>query len=259
VPARASRRAILRTVVLGLAGVAVAGEVGGCTAASPTGGGSSPAAGRPTAATASATPPADDVLAVGPAGGAPVLLLHSWWGRKPAVLEWADSLAAAGRRVLIPDLFGGRTADTVPEAEALLASVGQQAGRAVAERCADALAAQGRPWAAVGFSLGALYACQLAGRGAAGPDELHLFYGGGDPQGDVSRTRRARLHVVADDAYFTADEIAATENALRAAGVDVRTSRYAGSRHWFAERDTPGFDPAAFALARSRVLDGLGG
>lgn len=200
----------------------------------------------------------DDVIEVGPSDGAPVLLLHSWWGIKPAVHEWADSLGGAGRQVLIPDLFGGQTADTEEAAKALLGAGDRDAKLALVERCADELTAQGRPWAAVGFSMGAMYACHLASRGAAGPDEICLFYSGGDPEGDVSRTRRAQLHYVRDDEYFTDEEIAETETALRAAGIDLQTFEYPGSKHWFAERGSPGFDEAAFELARSRVLAILG-
>lgn len=197
------------------------------------------------------------VIRVGPSDGAPVLLLHSWWGVRPAVREWADSLARAGRRVLIPDLFGGQTADAEPDAMALLG--GDPAARLLlVEGCADELAALGRPWAAVGFSMGAMYACHLASRGAAGPDEIVLFYGGASPGGEVTRTRRAQLHWVRDDEYFTDEEFADTESGLRAAGVDLQTFEYPGGKHWFAERDTPGFDDAAFELARSRVVEGLG-
>lgn len=201
---------------------------------------------------------ADDVITVGPSDGAPVLLLHSWWGIKPAVHEWADTLAGAGRRVLIPDVFGGQTADTEEAAKALLGAGDQGAQLALVERCADELTAQGRPWAAVGFSMGAMYACHLASRGAAGPDEIFLFYGGADPEGDVSRTRRAQLHYVRDDEYFTDEEIAEAERAFRAAGIDLQTFEYPGGKHWFAERGTPGFDQVTFELARSRVLERLG-
>ena len=158
--------------------------------------------------------------------------------------------------MVIPDTLGGRTVDTEEAAEALLEEIDRDARRTLVERCADELAAQGRPWAAVGFSMGAMYACHVAGRGAAGPEEIYLFYSGGDPEGDV-RTKRAQLHYVPDDDFFTADEVKETETALRTAGVDLETFEYPGSRHWFAERGTPGFDEAAFELARTRVLDGL--
>ena len=33
--------------------------------------------------------------------------------------------------------------------------------------------------------------------------------------------------------------------------------RYEGAGHWFAEEGSPGYEPAAAALARDRVLDRL--
>jgi len=200
---------------------------------------------------------ADGVIRMGPADGPPVLLLHSWWGLTVAVDEWATSLAEAGHRVLVPDFFGGQTADTEEDAQWLLATVDRDERRALAERCADELAGLDRRWAAVGFSLGAMYACHLASRGTAGPDELFLFYGGGDPAGDVSRTRRAQLHFVRDDDFFSDEEITAAEEALGAAGIDLQTFEYPGSKHWFAEPGSPGFDEGAFVLAKSRVLEQL--
>jgi dienelactone hydrolase len=65
------------------------------------------------------------------------------------------------------------------------------------------------------------------------------------------------LHVVPDDEYFTGEELAAVEDGFRAAGAALTTYRYDGSRHWFAERGSPGFDKAAFELARSRVIEQL--
>lgn len=110
------------------------------------------------------------------------------------------SARLTGRRVVVPDLYGGATAATVADAEALAeATLEDPAALALVERCADGLAAEGAPWAAVGFSMGAFLACHLAARGAAAPDELVLFYGGQPPQGTDVRTRRADLHVVPDD------------------------------------------------------------
>lgn len=195
------------------------------------------------------------VTTAGPADGPAVLLLHSWWGRTPAIQEWAEWLVSAGRRVVLPDLFGGKTTGSPQEAGALAqAVIGDEDTYRLLERCADGLAADGRPWTAIGFSLGGFLACHLAGRGEAGPDELILFYGGQPPAGRISRTRRAVLHVVPDDEYFTSEEIAGTESAFRLAGAQVETYRYDGSGHWFAERGSPGFDETAFGLARSRVL-----
>jgi carboxymethylenebutenolidase len=159
---------------------------------------------------------------------------------------------------MLPDLYGGRTADTVETAETLQRQMDQEAAVRLLEECADQLAQEGRRWAAMGFSMGAFLACHLAGRGPAGPQELVLFYGGQPPTGNDVRTSLVSLHVVADDEYFTEEELNATERGFRDHGAIVQTYRYTACGHWFAERDSPGFDQAAADVARDRVVGLLG-
>lgn len=201
---------------------------------------------------------AHDVTTLGDAGSPAVLLLHPWWGVTPAVRWWADQLVSAGRRVVVPDLYGGVTVATEDEAEALAqATLNDPAATAFVRRCADALAADGAPWAAMGFSMGAFLACALADRGAGGPDELVLFYGGQPPPAGDVRTRRVDLHVAPGDPWFDDDELAAVETGFRSAGADVTVHRYEGAGHWFAEEGSPGYQATAAAQARDRVLDRL--
>lgn len=198
------------------------------------------------------------VVTLGVAGSPGVLLLHPWWGVTPAVHWWADQLVSAGRRVVVPDLYGGVTVTTEEEAEELAqATLNDPVATAFVQRCADDLAADGVPWAAMGFSMGAHLACSLAGRGAAGPDELVLLYGGqAPPAGDV-RTRHVDLHVAPADPWFEDDELAAVEEGFRTAGSEVTVHRYESAGHWFAEKGSPGYEPTAAALARDRILDRL--
>ncbi len=204
-------------------------------------------------------PTSDRGTTSGPAGAPGVLLLHPWWGVTPAVRWWVDQLAAAGRRVLLPDLFDGATPASEEEAEALAdAALADPATTELVAACADTLAADGTPWAAMGFSLGAFLACPLAARGATAPDELVLFYGGRPPAGPDVRTRRVELHVAPDDPWFTADELEGVSAGFRAAGTQVVVHRYEGARHWFAEQGSPGHDPGATELARDRVVAQLG-
>jgi dienelactone hydrolase len=116
------------------------------------------------------SPPAGEnaVMTFGAAGSPPVLLLHPWWGITPAVTEWAADLAAVGRRVLVPDLYGGRTAATIDEAEALSeAALTDDATFGFIQRRADELAAQEHPWTAMGFSMGGFLACSLGRAGSS--------------------------------------------------------------------------------------------
>jgi carboxymethylenebutenolidase len=204
------------------------------------------------------TPLPEGVRISGDASARGVLLLHPWWGVTPAVHWWADQLVSAGRRVVLPDLYGGVTVATEEEAEELAqATLNDPSARVTIERCADALAANGTPWTAMGFSMGAYLACSLAGRGSAGPDELILFYGGQPPQAGDVRTRRVDLHVAPGDPWFEDEELAAVETGFRDAGSEVTVHEYEGAGHWFAEEGSPGHDAAAAALARDRVLDRL--
>src|SRR5688500_1441873 len=103
------------------------------------------------------------VTTEGDAGSPGVLLLHPWRGVTPAVRWWADQLVTAGRRVVVPDLYGGVTVATEEEAEELAqATLNDPEATAFVQQCADDLAADGVPYAAMGFSLGAFLACSLA-------------------------------------------------------------------------------------------------
>jgi carboxymethylenebutenolidase len=204
------------------------------------------------------TTPPYAVTSVGDPAAPGVLLLHPWWGVTPAVRGWADELVSAGRRVVLPDLYGGVTVATEDEAEELAqATLGDPATSAFLERCGDELAADGVPWAAMGFSMGAYLACALAGRGTAGPAELILYYGGRPPPAGDVRTRHVDLHVAPGDPWFDDAELAEVEEGFRIAGSEVTVHRYEGAGHWFAEEGSPGYEPVAAALARDRVIDRL--
>jgi len=49
-----------------------------------------------------------------------VLMLHEWWGLNDNIREAARRVAREGYVVLAADLYGGRTATSVPQAQALL-------------------------------------------------------------------------------------------------------------------------------------------
>ena len=63
-----------------------------------------------------------------PSPGAPILLLHSWWGLNADMRNLADRLAADGFTVMAPDLFDGTVNTTVDEADAFTTAIERGGG-----------------------------------------------------------------------------------------------------------------------------------
>jgi carboxymethylenebutenolidase len=203
-------------------------------------------------------PPAVPVETIGDQAAPAVLLCSPWWGVTPAVRWWADELAGAGRRVVLPDFYGGQVAQSVEEAESMQEKIGIEALLEMAAQAGAELPGTQSPWAAMGFSMGAVQACHVADTLASGLEDLVLFYGGSPLEGAARPSLRVRLHVVPGDELFTEEELTEAEGGLRAVAGEVKVYRYDGCRHWFAEEGSPGFDRRARDLARSRVIDQLG-
>src|SRR4030067_559991 len=110
-----------------------------------------------------------------PAGGTgpAVLVLHAWWGLNDTMRSFCERLAAEGFVVFAPDLYHGKVAVTIEEAEVLRNMLeGEQArveqARAEIAAGVDFLAGRARSGpglGGIGFSLGAFDALGLSGGG----------------------------------------------------------------------------------------------
>jgi dienelactone hydrolase len=93
-----------------------------------------------------------------------VMLFHSVYGRRPAVLAAASRLRAAGHTVTAPDLYAGRLAATVDDGFALCDRVGWHV---IMRRAGQALGGWPPETVLAGLSMGAAVAAGLlAGRPA---------------------------------------------------------------------------------------------
>jgi carboxymethylenebutenolidase len=201
-------------------------------------------------------PQPDGYLALPPNGrGKPVLVLHAWWGLNETIRSFCRRLAEAGFVAFAPDLYHGKLAVTIPEAESQVKTLNANHIAAKAEIAAAAsFLADDAGLAVVGFSLGGYYALDLA---AADPERVHsvvLFYGNGDA--DVARSRAAYLgHFAENDLYEEAVYVNALEASLRNAGREVTFHHYPGTGHWFFEPDrVDAYNPAAASLAWERTV-----
>jgi carboxymethylenebutenolidase len=197
--------------------------------------------------------------AVPSAGAGPgVLVLHPWWGLSDAIKDFCERLAEEGFVAYAPDLYHGKLALTIEEAEALSGQLDGETADADIARAVDHLWQRVAPGQAgigvVGFSLGAFFALRLS---SADPERVRavvLFYGTGS--GDFGRAKAAYLgHYAATDPYEPAEEVAGLETALKSAGRPTTFFRYESVGHWFFEADRPdAFNETAARLAWERTV-----
>jgi carboxymethylenebutenolidase len=203
----------------------------------------------------------DGCLAMPPAGnGSSVLVLHAWWGLNDTIKAFCTQLAESGFVAFAPDLYHGKVADKIADAETLGKALDANHLQAKAE-IAEAtmflnkrVGQTGRGLAVIGFSLGAYYALDLA---AADPEHIRsvvIFYGTGG--GDYSNSRAAYLgHFAENDEFEPQSNIDDLEESLRRAGRPVTFYRYSGAGHWFFEPDRlQAYNQAAASLAWDRTL-----
>ena len=200
-------------------------------------------------------------LAVPLTGKGPgVLVLHAWWGLNDTIKNFCNRLADSGFVVFAPDLYHGKVANNIPDAEALGKALDANHLQAKAEIndatvfLRERVGQSDRGLAVVGFSLGAYYALNLA---TADPEHIHsvvIFYGTGG--GEFSNTRAAYLgHSAENDEFEPLSNVDELEESLRRAGRPITFYRYPGTRHWFFEPDRlQAYDQAAASLAWDRTL-----
>jgi dienelactone hydrolase len=184
-----------------------------------------------------------------------VVLYHHIQGLTDGVRTFADELQQAGHVVQTPDLFDGRTFETIEKGMAFAreAGFGALAERGLAAAhgiCHDAVYA--------GFSFGVMIAQQLAQTRPGAKGALLMYsclpvseFGDAWPDGVP-----VQVHGKECDPFFLEDLEAA--RALVKSTDRAELFLYDGDEHLFADSSLPVYDPAAAALLIERVLAFLG-
>ena len=180
-----------------------------------------------------------------------VVLYHHVQGLTEGVRSFADRLRDEGHTVHTPDVFGGRTFDTIEEG---MAFAGEAGFGALMERGVAAAEGIGPGVVYAGFSFGVMAAQQLAqtrpgARGAVFVDSCLPVseFGEAWPEGVP-----AQIHGKEADPFFAEDLPAA--RALVDSTERAELFLYPGDGHLFADSSLPAYDAAAAALLTERVL-----
>lgn len=172
-----------------------------------------------------------------------IVLFHSAYGLRPAVTAAAERLRAAGHEVHAPDLYDGRTAETVEDGMAIKDEIGRDELLRRAVAAAAPLSERGLVYA--GFSLGGSIAqnLALADEQARG---LLLLHGTSDiPEDAVADGLPVQLHVADPDPFEPHDWLNAWYLRMRRAGADVEVYRYPGAGHIYTDPELPDYDEEA--------------
>ena len=187
-----------------------------------------------------------------------VLLFHHAQGLTPGIVAFADVLRGAGHTVRTPDLFDGRTFDSIDAGMAFIQEQGfgelQARGVALADDLPPGLVYGG-------FSFGGPMAQQLAQTrpGAKGALLFHsaIPITGEWAFGPWPEGVPVQIHGMDHDPYFVDEGDIDAAREIVAAADDGVLFLYPGDAHYFADSSLPSYDAEATALLTSRVLEFL--
>ena len=172
--------------------------------------------------------------------GPGVVVLHAWWGLNHFFQDPCTRLAREGFVAFAPDLYHGQLATTIVEAEHLRDTLTEQSAYADIHTAIEYLhslqAVTSPTLGVVGFSLGAYFALGVSREGPTDVRAVVLFYGTGP--GEYASAHAAYLgHFAESDEWESPSNVKLLEQQLRAAHRPVTFYTYAGTGHWFFEKD----------------------
>ena len=198
-----------------------------------------------------------------PAGAPGLVVVQEWWGLNDQIRAVADRFAAAGHRVLVPDLYRGQSTVEAAEAEHLMGGLnfGDAAGQDV-RGAVQWLKARGGKVGVTGFCMGGALTF-LSAVFVPEVDAAAVWYGYPPLEYiDASAIKAPILaHFATDDAFFPIANVDLLQDKLSAAGVDVELHRYQ-AMHAFANETQVDphraagtrYDAQAAELAWTRTL-----
>jgi dienelactone hydrolase len=189
---------------------------------------------------------------------AEVLMFHHAQGLTPGLKAFADELRAAGHTVHTPDLFDGRTFDSIDEGMAFIKKTGFEELGERGGHTADDLPNE---LVYAGFSFGESIAQKLA-QTRPGAKGALLFYSAIPISGEWAfgpwpEGVPVQIHGMDNDPIFVGEgDIDAAREIVEKVD-DAELFLYPGDQHYFADSSLPSYDAEATKLLTKRVLEFL--
>lgn len=202
----------------------------------------------------------DQAYFVGPPSepGTGVLFLSAWWGLTSTVRRRADRLAGAGFTVLAPDMALGERPQTEEEAEETLGEANPNRLASLVYSSAALLAGKSAPGSigVLGMGMGGSLALWLSVRKPELVGAAVSFYGS-QAIDFAGATAQYQIHLAEQDRFISDDEAAFMEATMGLEDLDVTIHTYPGTRHGFADPESPAYDEAAAETAWDRAVEFL--
>ncbi len=191
-----------------------------------------------------------------------IVVIQEWWGINDQIRGVADDLASQGYRVLVPDLYRGKSALEANEAEHLMKGLdfGVAAGQDIRGAVQYLKSTGSKKVGVTGFCMGGALTL-LAAVNVPEADAFVVWYGYPPLEYiDASRIRAPLMaHWATQDGAFPIDKVPALESKLNDAHVRFEFHRY-DAKHAFANETADSknlpflkHDPRAAELAWQRT------
>ena len=172
--------------------------------------------------------------------GPGVLLIHSWWGLTLSVRSYCLELAKHGFVAAAADLFGGRTATDVAEAQALRRAARPKPFYKILEDSIQELiqdkSVVSEKLGVIGFSMGGHWAVWLSQQPALPIRSTVIYYAA--RAGNFAHSESNYLaHFAETDEWVSMTARRRMEVEIKRAGCQIQTFDYPGTKHWFAEKN----------------------
>lgn len=198
-------------------------------------------------------------LAQSDASSPKVLVYHAWWGLTPFFTDLTRRLASAGFTAFAPDLYDGKTAGTIEEAETMMQHRDRGRHEVIATSAVKWMQDQPSSYSGlgvIGFSMGGSWALDLSSMFPDAVRAVVLFYASGET--DYSKVRaRFQGHFAGQDEWTPRAEVEPMEAGLRSNGVQYEFFSYPDAQHWFFEANRPEYRERDANLAWERTVDFL--